>query len=625
MAQARQALAEGDTERAAALWDEVLAADPSEPEALFHRGNREREAGQYESAVASYRQALLRAPGHAGVLNNLGLAYEAQGRTDQAEACYREVLAASPHHPDALANLANIEFGRENFSAAAATYQRAFATRRDFPASFWTQRAIALHAVGALPDAEQSLREASRLAPDLAKIHVDIGSLCLLQSKFDEAEAAFGRVLELEPEHRYARTMQVYSRMQRCAWKGLDERFAAIRRIFERSVAHGAGDAAVPFPLLAMPLPPRLLLDAAQAWSAQFAHRARSRPVAARRQGSRLRVGFVSADFRDHPTAHLLIDCWERVDRARIETFGYGLLPIDSSALGVRIGRALEHLAAVDEDTPSVIAQRIRDDGIDILIDLNGYTTHARPDIFALRPAPVQINWLGYLGTLGAPWYDYVLTDRFVTPEDQQAFFTERLLFLPHCLFPSDTRRSTAVPAPSRAACGLPERGFVFCCFNTPYKILPPVFDVWMRLLTHVPDSVLWLSPGYPVACANLRREAAARGVDPARLVFAPRVELAEHLARHAHADLFIDTLPYNAGTTANDALFMGVPVVSCCGETMASRIAGSQLQAIGLAELLTTSLAEYEALALRLARQPEELAALRARLNANRRTHPLF
>jgi predicted O-linked N-acetylglucosamine transferase (SPINDLY family) len=217
-----------------------------------------------------------------------------------------------------------------------------------------------------------------------------------------------------------------------------------------------------------------------------------------------------------------------------------------------------------------------------------------------------------------------VLTDRFATPDDLQAFFTERFLAMPHCLFPSDPRRSIA-SIPTRSACGLPEHGMVFCCFNTPYKILPPVFDVWMRLLAQVPGSTLWLSPGYPVACANLRREAAARSVDPQRLVFAPRVDLPEHRARHAHADLFLDTSPYNAGTTANDALFMGVPVLTCAGETMASRIAGSQLQAIGLPELVTTSLAEYEAMALRLAREPATLAALRERLAANRHTHPLF
>ena len=625
LAKARRALAQGDTGQAEAAWREALATDPDEAEALFHLGNLERERGHHELAVGHYRRALLRAPGHAGVLNNLGLAYEAQGATAEAEACYREVLAATPNHPDALANLANIQFGRAEHRAAAESYTRALAGRRDFPASFWTQRAIALHAIGAFADAEQSLREASRLAPDIVKIQVDIGSLCLLQGKFDDAEAAFDGVLALDPGHRYASTMQVYSRIERCAWDALDDRFAALRRVLEREVPQSANDAAVPFPLLAMPLPPRLLLRAANAWSAQQAPRARPRPGSTRPPDGRLRLGFVSADFRDHPTTHLLIDCWERLDRSRVETFAYSLLPAEQSALGVRVGRAFDHFAGVDEDDSATIARRIRDDGIDILIDLNGYTTHARPEIFVLRPAPVQINWLGYLGTLGAPWYDYVITDRFATPDEQQPFFTERFLAMPHCLFPSDPLRSVAATARSRVDCGLPEHGFVFCCFNTPYKILPPVFDVWMRLLREVPDSVLWLSPGYPIACANLQREAAARDVDPRRLVFAPRVSLPEHRARHTHADLFLDTLPYNAGTTANDALFMGVPVLTCSGQTMASRIAGSQLHAIGLPELVTGSLAEYEALALRLAREPETLAAVRTRLAANRSTYPLF
>ncbi len=624
LAQARHALSQGETAKAESAWRQALAIDPDDAEALFHLGNLERERGGHDLAVIHYRQALIRAPGHAGVLNNLGLAYEEQGDAAQAEACYRQVLAASPNHPDALANLANIQFGRGEYDAAAKSYTHALAGRRDFPASFWTQRAIALHAIGALADAEDSLREASRLAPDIAKIQVDIGSLCLQQGKFDAAETAFEHVLALDPDHRYARTMLVHSRMQRCAWHGLDEGFAALGPTLEHERPRGTGDAAVPFPLLAMPLSPRLLLHAAQAWSAQIDAGTRPRPLRAGKPNQRLRLGFVSSDFRDHPTTHLLIDCWERLDRARFETFGYALLPAEDSVLGARVARAFDRFASVGHDAPAAIARRIRDDRIDILIDLNGYTMHARPEVFALRPAPVQINWLGYLGTTGARWYDHVLTDRFATPDEQQVFFTERFLAMPHCLFPSDPRRSIAA-TPARSACGLPDHGMVFCCFNTPYKILPPVFDVWMRLLAQVPGSTLWLSPGYAVACANLQREAAARSVDPQRLVFAPRVDLPEHRARHMHADLFLDTSPYNAGTTANDALFMGVPVLTCSGETMASRIAGSQLQAIGLPELVTDSLAAYEAMALRLAREPATLAALRERLAANRHTHPLF
>jgi predicted O-linked N-acetylglucosamine transferase (SPINDLY family) len=290
-----------------------------------------------------------------------------------------------------------------------------------------------------------------------------------------------------------------------------------------------------------------------------------------------------------------------------------------------RIEAAFDRFVEGADETAAQLAGRIRGDGVQLLIDLNGYTTHAKSELFALRPAPVQLSWLGYLGTLGADWYDYVLTDRFVSPPEAQAFFSERFLYLPDCYCPSDTSREVAAERPSRAACGLPESAFVFCCFNQSYKILPPVFAVWMRLLAAVPGSVLWLAPTTTAAESNLSREAAARGVDPTRLVFAPRMSLPEHLARYRHADLFLDTTPYNAGTTANDALFMGVPVVTCAGETMASRVAGSQLIAIGLPELVTTQLPKYEALALALALQPALLRQVRDRLHANRDTHPLF
>ncbi|HET9470017.1 MAG TPA: glycosyltransferase, partial [Usitatibacter sp.] len=316
---------------------------------------------------------------------------------------------------------------------------------------------------------------------------------------------------------------------------------------------------------------------------------------------------------------------WERIDRARTETFAYSLVPQDTSDFGQRVARAFDRFAEVSAEPVEAIARRIRDDRIEVLIDLNGYTTHARSELFALRPAPVQVSWLGYLGTLGAPWYDFVLTDRFAAPPELQRFFTERLLYLPECYCPSDTRRAVAVEPPSRRACGLPEAGFVFCCFNHAYKILPEVYAVWMRLLVQLPEAVLWLSPANATACANLRREAAARGVAPERIVFAPRMGLPEHLARHVHADLFLDTTPYNAGTTANDALFMGVPLLTCAGETLASRVAGSQLRAVGLPELVTHGLADYEALALALARDPQRLAALRARLAAQRPGSALF
>jgi protein O-GlcNAc transferase len=342
-------------------------------------------------------------------------------------------------------------------------------------------------------------------------------------------------------------------------------------------------------------------------------------------RGERLRVGFVTWNVRDHPTMHLSLEFWEKVERGRLEMFLYSLRASDGNPFERRARAAFEHFVEASELSVAALAQRIREDRIGILIDRNGYTLNAREALFALRPAPIQINCIGFPGTLGAPWYDYIFTDRFSLPEALKGFYTERALYMPHMAFPSDTTRLAAGPAPARSACGLPEQGFVFCCFNNAYKILPEVFAIWMRLLAATPGSVLWLLEPGAQAKANLRREAQAAGVDPGRVRFAARVGVSEHVARNAAADLFLDTYPYGAHTTANDALLAGLPLVTCVGETLASRIAGAQLAAIGLPELITRSLAEYEALALKLAREPGLLAGYRARLAANRHSSPLF
>jgi len=616
-----------DAEAAEAAWRHALALDAENSEASFHLGNCERRRGANDAAIVHYERALRRAPKHTGVLNNLGLALTAMGRVERAEACYRDLLAVDSHYADALANLATLLHDQQRFEEAVGAYERAVAVHRDFPAKFWIRRGFALAEIGAMPAAEASLREAARLDPDHVPTQVDIGSLCMPQGKYEEAEIFFSRALELDPGNAYALAMLIYCRLQHCQWDRLDEQLSTLRRYLEDDTPRAQYNV-VPFPLLTMPLAPRLLLNAARHWAEDLTLRAGSpppRPTIPRPRGARLRVGFVSSDFREHPVASLLVECVERLDRKRIETFAYSLLSADPGPMGRRIARAFEHFVDVGAEAAAAIARRISEDEIDVLIDLNGYTTYAKSEIFVSKPAPVQITWLGYLGTMGAGWYDYVLTDRFACPPALQPFFTERFLYLPDCYCPSDTKRPTAAVAPGRAACGLPDEGFVFCCFNSCYKILPSVFDVWMRLLAELPGSVLWLAPGNASARASLSREARLRGVDPARLVFAPRVSLAEHLARHAHADLFLDTAPYNAGTTANDALFMGVPVLTCTGDTMSSRVAGSQLCAIGMPELATTSLGEYEALALALARDPVRLRSCRQRLRANRTTHPLF
>jgi predicted O-linked N-acetylglucosamine transferase (SPINDLY family) len=457
------------------------------------------------------------------------------------------------------------------------------------------------------------------------QVQLHLGTLYIQQRRFAEGEVALRRALALDPGNRYALSMIAHARAQRCDWDGLSDLFAEIRAALEGPDI-GSDFPCMPFATLAMPLSPVAQLHASQRWSHTIAREPLpQRPLLAYAAGERLRVAFATWNFRQHPTLHLSLEFWERIDRGVLEMFAYSLRPDDDNALLKRARAAFEHFADVSQESVAAIAERIRADRIGILIDRNGYTLNAREALFALCPAPIQVNCIGFPGTLGAPWYDYIFTDRFTVPEELARFYAERPLYMPHMAFPSDTTRLPASAAPTRAQCGLPEGGFVFCCFNNAYKILPEVFALWMRLLSAVPGSVLWLLDTSAEAKANLQREAAAAGIGASRLIFAPIVPVGAHVARNAAADLFVDTYPYGAHTTANDALLAGLPVLTRVGETMASRIAGAQLMAIGLPELVTHSFAEYEALALQLAREPQRLAAYRARLKAHRHTAPLF
>ncbi|MDQ2962949.1 MAG: glycosyltransferase, partial [Pseudomonadota bacterium] len=413
----------------------------------------------------------------------------------------------------------------------------------------------------------------------------------------------------------------LYVRQQTCAWDELEPSIERVRALL------GQPDvpAVSPHNLLALPFSPAELLAAARHWVRErIGLRAAAPPEPPGLASGRLRIAYFGSDFRAHPLASLLTEVIERHDRERVEVFGYSFGPDDGSSARARFGRAFDHFVDVRRESVEATAQRIRSDGVAVLFDTGGYVHNARSEVFALRAAPIQINAIGFPGTLGADFYDYILTDAFVTPPEQQPNFAERFMVLPHCYLPGDSRRSVD-RTPTRAECGLPETGVVFCCFNSSYKILPGIFAAWMRLLHRCSGSVLWLLQTNSEATSNLRHAARRHGIAAPRIVFAPRVPLAQHLARHAAADLFLDTFPCNAHTTANDALFAGLPLLTCAGETFASRVSGSQLIAVGLPELVTHSLEAYEVLAAGLAQDAGRLAHYRARLVANRDTCPLF
>jgi predicted O-linked N-acetylglucosamine transferase (SPINDLY family) len=598
----------------------ALALNPGLAEIHNNLGNALQQQNRLDEAVASYERALELRPNFAGAYNNLGNARWVQDRLDDAAASYRRALAVEPDDVNAHISLGQALQAQHHLDEAVASYRRALAITPENALAHYGLGS-ALQAQHRLDDAVTSYQQATVLDPDFVLAHYSLGLAFYAQGKFEEAIASFRRAEIVDPGNADALAASFHTRKHICDWAGYREDEAKIRNAVGQSPAH-----ATAFMLLALSSTPAEHLDCARGVAAKIAvpetaQLPRLRP----RSGGRIRLGYLSADFRLHPVAVLIAELIEHHDRRRFEVVGYPYGRNDGSAMRTRLTGVFDRLVDLGYMPDRQAAGLIHTDAVDILIDLNGYTRGGRPSILAYRPAPIQVNYLGYPGTTGADFIDYIIVDRFLVPMDQQPFYTERLVQLPSCYQPSDTKREIAQPAPSRAACGLPESGFVFCCFNTGYKITPAFFDIWMRLLSAVPGSVLWLVEANTILKGNLQREAMARGVPAGRLVFAPRKPMPEYLARLGLADLFLDTLPYTAGATANDALWAGVPVLTCAGETYVGRMAGSILTAAGLPELITTSLDEYEALALRLTTEPNLLAGLRQRLALNRSTMPLF
>jgi predicted O-linked N-acetylglucosamine transferase (SPINDLY family) len=547
------------------------------------------------------------------------------GRLQEAEDCFRRLLTLQPRDAEALFHLGALLQKRVRLDEAAAMFKRALeVTPQDY--HLWMRLGAILVAKftdRSLGEAEACFRKAGALRPDEAEAHAALAHACMLQERPAEALASLVQAQRLDPRAVALQADLLHEMQRQCDWS----RLAELSALVLRGALEPAERPAPPFCLLSIGSTPRQQIACARRYAQSVAgplEAERRRLAFQSRPGAkpRLRIGYLSPEFHAHATAYLAAEIFELHDRARFEAIAYSYGPEDGSAIRARLKRAIPRFTDITSLPDAEAAAAIHADGVDILVDLKGYTFRARTAIVALRPAPLQVSFLGYPGTMGADFIDYLVGDRVVTPPARAGDYAEKLVILPDCYQPNDRQRRVG-RTPPRAALGLPDIGFVFCCFNQSFKILPEVFDVWMRLLTAVPGSVLWLlaSP----AADNLRREAAARGVDPARLVFAAQQPLAEHLGRIPAADLFLDTFPYTAHTTASDALWTGLPLVTCAGETFASRVAASLLTAMGFPELVTRSLADYEALALRLAQAPAELLTLRDRLQRNRARAPLF
>lgn len=559
-------------------------------------------------------------PGLAEARLRLGNSLRQQGRLDEAAARYREVLAASPDSVPALNNLANLLAERGELEAALGHYRQAVALRPNSAEIHYNLGNVLVRR-GDADEAAAHYITAVSLKPDFADAQYGLAVAFSRRGHLDNAINACQRAVALKPDSPQAFAQLAMLRMQACDWRETERTAEQVMELVRRHPGN-----IPPADLLCHDVTAGDQLFAARRWAEALSRRISTQyshpPRAAR---DKIRLGYLSADLYTHPLAHLVVDMFEHHDRSAFEITAYSFGPDDGTEMRRRLEAAFDRFTDIRGIDDGQAAERIFADRIDILVDLTGYAEYARTGILVPRPAPIQVNGIGYTGTMGASFVDYIIADPFVAPLDQQAFFTERLVHLPHCYQPSDGKRKTAERIPTRRECGLPEDGFVFCCFNNRYKFTPRFFDIWMRLLDAVPGSVLWLLESREFVKDNLRNEAQRRGVTAERLVFIPPLPLPEFLARLPLADLFLDTLPYNAHTTANDALWSGLPVLTCAGTTFAGRVAGSLLRAVGLPELITSSTEEYERLALRLAAQPDILAELRQKLARNRSTAPLF
>ncbi|HWY63539.1 MAG TPA: tetratricopeptide repeat protein [Rhizomicrobium sp.] len=631
-------------------YDRAKALAPQNGYVFYNRGVALQDLGRDDEALESYEQSVKLAPGFADAWNNRGILLRRAKRLEDALVSFDRALKLDPNHIQSLSNRGATLTELRRFAEALASYDRALAVAPD-DAGGWYNRGVALHDLGRNKEALVAYDRAMALNPNMADAWNNRGAILRDLGKFEQAQGSFQRALEIDPrhagtlansgaglqtlkrfvdagrefrklemvapEHKFLLAGLAVSALSLCEWQVLD----SLKSRLEAEVLSGKS-IVPPFTLLGISSNPALQRICAQHYLRDFLGPLALPPRPAPKSHGKIRLAYLSADFHAHATARLMADLFERHDRQRFEVIAISFSPDEKSDVQERLRQAFDQFHDVRAMSDSEVADLLRKLEVDIAVDLKGYTEGARLGILASRPAPVQVSYLGYPGTSAAEFLDYVIADPVALPMDQQEFYSEQIVHLPDSYQANDPRRGIG-PVPARSQAGLPPEGFVFNCFNNHWKITAPVFAVWMRLLESVPGSVLWLLDDS--ANTNLRREAIARGIDPERLIFAPKLAHDAHLGRLGLADLVLDTLPYNAHTTASDALWTGVPLVTVMGEGFAGRVAASLLTAVGLPELIAGDLQAYETLALSLAKDYQKHNLVKARLVGNRPSAPLF
>lgn len=682
------AIQSGRPEQAVRHLNRAITATPDNPQFHYNLATAHKNLGKVQLALGGFRRAVALRPNYVEAHNNLANLLHAADDLDAALAHYDAALAHKPDFLDALRNRPGVLLKLDRFHDALDDLDRALELAPHI-ADLHSDRCVVLQKLQRNDAAIASIETALKLAPKAAKIHLNHGNVLAAVNRTKEALASYQKALLLDPENMSVRTQnaglllrlgrvddalvavtaalelnpqfpealslrgdilvrmgdfskayadfdkgaalnpdlhfvhgkRMHAKMQLGDWSNLAQELADLGAALTLS-----GTAATPFSILSLLDDPHQHLAAARAVSqTYYPARADLGSHAARRGGEKIRLGYFSADFRAHPMGQLLAELFEVHDRDNFEVFAFAFGPDAKDDMRRRLEAGFDKFIDIRQLSDRDVAALSRDMGVDIAIDLVAHTGHSRLGMFAYGCAPIQVNYLGFPGTTGADYIDYVIGDDSVIPPENYQHFTEKVVVMPQCYQVNDSKRKIAEQLPTRGENGLPDDGFVFCCFNNSYKIMPATFDIWMRILGSVNDSVLWLFASNEKANANLRNQADIRGIDPQRLIFAPKMPLDKHLARHQLADLFLDTLPYNAHTTASDALWAGLPVLTRIGASFPARVAASLLQALDLPELVTETAETYEQRAIELAHAPHQLAALKSKLHDNRQTSALF
>jgi predicted O-linked N-acetylglucosamine transferase (SPINDLY family) len=593
--------------------------NPNDPSLQYNLAKALMDAGLNKESLRHHKKATELAPRNREAWLNYGKASSSLGQFTEGLLHYEKAIQIDPNYVEAIVSkgAALKDLGR--YTEAVECADKAISLN-PHEVSAWSNKGVALRALKLHEEAIRQFNKLLELDPCYADGWFNRGSVLNELKLYSEAIEDYKKAYELNENINWLFGEYIHAKMKICDWSDFDNSLDQISKktVTGAKVAH-------PFTLLSLTDNPDLLKRSSEIFSknnySAAPSLAHNKKLAKK---SKLRIGYFSADFRIHPVAFLIAELFELHDKNQFEIYAFSF--VDSTDdMNIRIRNAVHSFINVSNKSDFEISQLARDLSIDIAIDLSGFTEGSRTSIFTYRAAPIQVNFLGYPSTLGSDFIDFIIADKFLIPDNLKQFYAEKIIFLPNSYQPNDRKRMISENQLTKAEFDLPESGFIFCCFCNNYKILPSTFDGWMRILNEVDESVLWLFEDNAIASANLKRAAQLRGVDPNRLIFAKSLPQPNHLARYSLADLFLDSFPYNAHTTASDALWAGLPILTLNGKSFASRVASSLLSAIGLEQLITTTQQDYENLAIDLGKNPQKVVSLKTTLAANRLTAPLF